>query len=51
MDCRVVPGESVVTQRRLLTLDVWIRRRFRMIKRKLGLKIKWLWLDQDRTST
>ena len=42
MDCKVVPGESVVTQHRLLILDVRIRRRFRKIKRKLDPKIKWL---------
>ena len=41
MDCKVVPGESVVTQHRLLILDVRIRRRFRKIKRKLDPKIKW----------
>jgi len=41
MDCKVVPGESVVTQHRLLILEFWIRRRFRKIKRKLDLKIKW----------
>ena len=41
MDCKVVPGESVVTQYRLLILDIRIRRRFRKIKRKLDLKIKW----------
>jgi len=35
IDCKVVPGESVVTQHRLLVLDVWIRRRFRKIKHKL----------------
>jgi len=41
IDCKVVPGESVVTQQRLLVLDVRIRRRFRKIKRKLNPKIKW----------
>ena len=41
MDCKVVPGESVVTQHRLLILNVQIRKRFRKIKRKLDLKIKW----------
>ena len=41
MDCKVVLGESVVTQYRLLILDVRIRRRFRKIKRKLDPKIKW----------
>ena len=40
MDCKVVPGESVVTQHTLLILDVQIRRRFRKIKRKLDPKIK-----------
>ena len=40
MDCKVVPGESVVTQHRLLVLDVRSRKRFRKIKRKLDLKIK-----------
>ena len=40
MDCKVVPGESVVTQHKLLILDVQIRRRFRKIKRKLDPKIK-----------
>jgi len=40
MDCKVIPGESVVTQHRLLILDVQIRSRFRMIKRKLDYKIK-----------
>ena len=33
INCKVVPGESVVTQHRLLVLDVRIRRRFRKIKR------------------
>ena len=41
MDCKVVPDESVVTQHRLLILDVQIRKRFRKIKRKLNLKIMW----------
>ena len=41
MDCKVVPGESVVTQHRLLILDVRIRRRFRKTKSKLDQKIKW----------
>jgi len=41
MDFKVVPGESVVTQHKLLILDVRIRRRFRKIKRKLDPKIKW----------
>ena len=36
-NCKVVPGESVVTQYRLLILDIQIRKRFR----KLDLKIKW----------
>jgi len=40
MDCKVVPGESVVTQHKLLILDVQVRRRFRKIKRKLDPKIK-----------
>ena len=35
-----LPGESVVTQHKLLILDVWIRRKFRKIKRKLDPKIK-----------
>jgi len=47
MDCKIVPGESVVTQYRLLVLDVRIRRRFRKIKRKLDLKVKWQWLKED----
>ena len=46
MDCKVVPGESVVTQYRFLILDVWIRRRFRKIKRKLDPKIKWWQLKE-----
>ena len=41
MDYKVVPGESAVTQHKLLVLDVQIRRRFRKIKRKLDPKIKW----------
>ena len=40
MDCKIVPGKSVVTKHRLLILDVRIRRRFRKIKRKLDPKIK-----------
>ena len=40
MDCKVILGESVVTQHRLLILDVRIRR-FRKIKCKLDPKIKW----------
>ena len=40
MDCKVVPGESVVTQYKLLILDVRIRRRFKKIKRKLDSKIR-----------
>ena len=39
MDCKVIPGESVVTQHRLLILDVQVRRRFRKIKLKLDPKI------------
>ena len=46
MDCNVVLGESVVTQHRLLILDVQIRRRFRKIKRKLDPKIKWRGLKE-----
>ena len=41
MDCKVVPGASVVTQHRLSILDIRIRRRFRKIKSKLDPKIKW----------
>ena len=41
MDCKVVPGESVITQHRLSILDVQIRMRFRKIKCKLDHKIKW----------
>ena len=40
MDCKVVPGKSVVTQHRLLILDSQIKR-FKKIKRDLDLKIKW----------
>jgi len=40
MNCKVVPGERVVTQHRILILDIRIRRRFRNIKRKLDPKIK-----------
>ena len=47
IDCKVVPGESVITQYRLLVLDVWIRRRFRKIKRKSDLKIKWWRLKES----
>ena len=47
MDCKVLPSESVVTQHKLLILDVRIRRRFRKIKRKLDLKIKWWRLKED----
>ena len=46
IDCKVVPGESVVTQHRLLILDIRIRR-FRKIKRRLDLKIKWWRLKED----
>ena len=41
IDCKVVPGKSVVTQHKLLVLDVQIRKRFKKIKRKLDPKIKW----------
>ena len=46
MDCKVVPGKSVVSQYRLLILDVRIRRRFRKIKRTLDPKIKWRQLKE-----
>ena len=46
MDCKIILGESVLTQHRLLILDVRIRR-FRMIKRKLDPKIKWWRLKED----
>ena len=46
MDCKVVLGESVVTQYRLLILDVRIIRRFRKIKCKLDPKIKWRRLNE-----
>ena len=46
MDCKIIAGESVVTQYRLLILDVRIRRRIRKIKRKLDPKIKWWWLKE-----
>ena len=41
IDFKIVPDERVVTQYRLLVLDVQIRRGFRKIKRKLDPKIKW----------
>ena len=41
MDCKVVPGKSVVTQHRSLILNIPIRKRFRKIKCKLDPKIKW----------
>ena len=47
IDCKVVPGESVVTQHKLLVLDIQIRRRFRKNKRKLDPKIKWWRLKED----
>ena len=46
MNCKVILGESVATQHRLLILDVRIRRRFRKIKRKLDPKIKWWQLKE-----
>ena len=46
MDCKVVLFESIVTQHRLLILDIRIRRRFRKIKRKLDSKIKWWQLKE-----
>ena len=46
MDCKVVQGESVVTQHKLLILDIQIRSRFRKIKRKLDPKIKWWQLKE-----
>ena len=42
-----MPGESVVTQHKLLILDIRIRRRFRKIKCKLDLKVKWWRLKED----
>jgi len=41
IDFKVVPGESVVTQHRLLVLDVRIRKRFRKIKCMSDPNIKW----------
>ena len=46
MDCKVVLGESIVTQHKLLILDIRIRRKFRKIKRKLYSKNKWWRLKQ-----
>ena len=40
MDSKVVLDESVVTQHKLLILDICIRKRFRKIKRKFDPKIK-----------
>jgi len=40
MDCKIVPGKSVVTQHRSLILNIPIRKRFRKIKCKLDPKIK-----------
>jgi len=47
MDCKVVSGKSVVTQHKLLILDIWIRKRFRKIKHKLDPKIKWWQLKES----
>ena len=47
MNCKIVPGESVVTQHRLLILDARIRMRFRKIKCKLDPKIKWWRLKEN----
>ena len=41
IDCKVVPGDSVITQHRLLVLNIRIRKRLRKIKRKLDPNIKW----------
>ena len=41
MNYKVASGENVVTQHKLLILDIRIRMRFRKIKRRLDPKIKW----------
>ena len=47
IDCKVVLSESVVTQHRLLVLDVRIRMRFRKIKCKSDPKVKWWRLKES----
>ncbi|CAH9115852.1 unnamed protein product [Cuscuta epithymum] len=46
-DCKVIPGESVVTQHRMLVLDFRGKNHRRQIKQQVEPKIKWWRLEGD----
>ena len=47
LDYKVIPGECVATQHRLLVLDVRLRKMYRKIRRVLNRRIKWWKLKGD----
>ena len=47
LDCKVIPGECVATQHRLLVLDIRLRKVYRKMRRVLNPKIKWWKLKGD----
>ena len=50
-DCKVIPGESIATHRRILTVDICIRTKKRVKPRRRKQQIKWWrlkYLDEYR---
>ena len=48
-DCKVIPGESIAIQHRILTMDIGIQTKKRVKPRRRKQQIKWWRLkDQDR---
>ena len=46
-DCKVIPGESIATQPRILTMDIGIQTKNRVKPRRRKQQIKW-WRLKDR---
>ena len=46
-DCKVIPGESIATQHRILTMDIGIQTKNRVKPRRRKQQIKW-WRLKDR---
>ena len=46
-DCKVIPGESIATQHRILTMDIGIQTKKRVKPRKRKQQIKW-WRLKER---
>ena len=46
-DCKVIPGESIATQHRILTMDIGIQTKKRVKQRRRKQQIKW-WRLKER---